>query len=648
MIAAPANGSLTTNPRPAISGTGAANATINLSIDSGGPVSVAADGGGNWSYTPPADLTNAAHTARATQTIGSITSANSNAPGFTVAAPPTVSGITPNQGPLAGANSVTIAGTNLAAATAVAFAANSATITGASETALTVTVPSGTGAVTVTVTTPGGTATGSYTYFAAPVAATKSGVAVTYQTATPIDLSTSITGAHSSITVASGPAHGGTSVAGDVVTYTPTNGTAGADSFTYTATGPGGTSAPATVSVTVSTPTIAVAPTTLSAMRAGVAYSTTISASGGTASYGYTLTGGALPAGIGLASDGTLSGTPTATGAFSFTVTATDSFNFTGSRVYSGSVAAPIIVVAPGSLPNPGVGAAYSETLTASGGTATYSYGLSSGALPPGISLASNGAISGVSTASGIFNFTVTATDSTTGGTYTGSQSYAVNVGAPTIAVTPASLTAAAVGTPYSETLAASGGTAPYSFTLSAGALPAGISLASDGTLSGTATAAGSFNFTVDVQDSSGGGGPFTGSASYSLTVGAAFVTLAPATLPAAATAAAYSQTLTASGGTGPYDFTLQSGALPAGVSLTGAGVISGTPSAGGSFNFVVRATDNSTGAGAPFHGDLGYTLSVSAPTVTLASASLANATVANAYAASLPVATGGHRAVRL
>ncbi|MGN6619848.1 MAG: beta strand repeat-containing protein, partial [Sphingomonas sp.] len=117
---------------------------------------------------------------------------------------------------------------------------------------------------TYTATGPGGTsaaATVSLTVGmpAAPVAAAKSGIAVGYGTATSIDLASSIAGVHTSITVASGPAHGTTSVAGDVVTYTPAAGYYGADNFTYTATGPGGTSSAATVSLTVSTPSAPVA-----------------------------------------------------------------------------------------------------------------------------------------------------------------------------------------------------------------------------------------------------------------------------------------------------------------------------------------------------------------------------------------------------
>jgi large repetitive protein len=117
--------------------------------------------------------------------------------------------------------------------------------------------------VTVTDQTPVGAQSASQvftlTITGAPNVADKT-VAVPYDTATPIDLSASITGAaHTSIAVASGPSHGTTSVSGDTVTYTPTAGYYGPDSFTYTATGPGGTSTAATVSLIVATPAAPVA-----------------------------------------------------------------------------------------------------------------------------------------------------------------------------------------------------------------------------------------------------------------------------------------------------------------------------------------------------------------------------------------------------
>ncbi|MFX8207333.1 Ig-like domain-containing protein, partial [Acinetobacter baumannii] len=66
--------------------------------------------------------------------------------------------------------------------------------------------------VTLTVATP-----------AAPSVAAKT-ASVAYDTATPIDLTASVSGVHSSLTVSSAPAHGTTSIAGDVITYTPTTG----------------------------------------------------------------------------------------------------------------------------------------------------------------------------------------------------------------------------------------------------------------------------------------------------------------------------------------------------------------------------------------------------------------------------------------
>ena len=135
---------------------------------------------------------------------------------------------------------------------------------GADSFTYTATGPGGTSApatVTLTVAAPG-----------APTAANRSGVAVAYNSSgTAIDLAASISGVHSSIAVATAPAHGTTSVVGDVVTYVPTAGYYGADSFTYTATGPGGTSTPATVGLIVATPAI---PTAANLSGVAVVYGT--------------------------------------------------------------------------------------------------------------------------------------------------------------------------------------------------------------------------------------------------------------------------------------------------------------------------------------------------------------------------------------
>jgi hypothetical protein len=182
--------------------------------------------------------------------------------------------------------------------------------------------------------------------------------------------------------------------------------------------------------------TITISPTTLPDGQAGTTYSQTLAASGGTAPYTFTETGN-LPAGLILSSDGALTGTPTTAGASSFTVTATDAESNTGSQAYTLTVdSAPAppappappkatIAISPASLPDGMVGAAYSQALTASGGTAPYMYGVSAGVLPPGLDLSSDGALTGTPTTAGASSFTVTATDAESN---TGSQAYTLTV----------------------------------------------------------------------------------------------------------------------------------------------------------------------------------------------------------------------------
>ena len=432
------------------------------------------------------------------------------------------------------------------------------------------------------------------------------------------------------LTLSSAGVLSGTPTAAGSYTFTIT----GTDSSTGT--GPYTGSQSYTVSIS-----LALSPTTLPGAAVGSAYSQTVVASGGTAPYTYTVTSGALPAGLSLTSAGVLSGTPTAGGSFTFTITGTDSAtptHNTGSQSYTLTVAAPTITLSPTTLPAPAVGSAYSQTVSASGGTAPYTFAKTSGTLPTGLTLSSAGVLSGTPTAGGSFTFTITGTDSSTGtGPYTASQSYTVTVAAPTITLSPTTLPGGTKGTAYSQTVSASGGTSPYTFARTSGTLPTGLTLSSAGVLSGTPTAAGSYTFTITGTDSSTGTGPYTGSQAYTVTISLA---LSPTTLPAAAVGSAYSATtITATGGTSPYTYNVTSGALPAGLSLTSAGVLSGTPTAGGSFTFTVTATDSTT----PTHntGSQSYTLTVAAPTILVSPTTLPGGTKGTAYSQPV-VASGG------
>jgi hypothetical protein len=113
---------------------------------------------------------------------------------------------------------------------------------------------------------------------------------------------------------------------------------------------------------------------------------------------------------------GAITGTPTAPGTFNFSITATDATGCTGSRLYTMTIASPgcpAITVSPSTLPPGNAQMQYSQTVSASGGTAPYTFTVSAGSLPNGLTLnPATGLISGIPQQSGLSNFTIQATDS--------------------------------------------------------------------------------------------------------------------------------------------------------------------------------------------------------------------------------------------
>jgi hypothetical protein len=360
----------------------------------------------------------------------------------------------------------------------------------------------------------------------------------------------------------------------------------------------------------------------------GQNYNGTIPISNGTGTFTLQSTSGlgSLTAAIN-GSNVVISGTAPAASTVNFSVTIQDSTGATATNNYTLTVnAAPTLgTLAP---PQASVGQSYSGTIAIGNGTGPFSLQSTSGL--GGLTAAINGSnvvISGTPSAAGTVNFSVTVQDAA-GATVTNNYALSVvNLALGTLA--PAQTT---TGQSYSGTVPIVNGTGPFTIqnTSGLGGLTAAIN-GSNVVISGTAPSAGTVNFSITVQDSTGA----TATNNYALTVNAA-PTLG-ALSPAQTTAGqSYSGTIAISNGTGP--FALQStsglGGLTAAIS-GGNVVISGTAPSAGTVNFSVTVQDS---AGATVTNN--YSLTVNA-TPTLGALSPATATAGQSYSGTIPISNG-------
>ena len=194
------------------------------------------------------------------------------------------------------------------------------------------------------------------------------------------------------------------------------------------------------------------------------------------------------------------------------------------------------------------------------------------------------------------------------------------------MSVTTATLPAGTVDAPYAIALGATGGTLPYTWSLASGDLPAGLGLdQSSGVISGTLTTAGVSSFTVEVTDADGASA--TRAVAITVNPPLSITTLA---LPNGTVGVPYSSPVDATGGTLPYSWSVVAGALPDGLTISAAGVISGTPTTAGVSGFSTRVDDDAAAA-----ATAALLIDVEPP-VTITTTSLPAATVGVAYLASL------------
>ena len=253
----------------------------------------------------------------------------------------------------------------------------------------------------------------------------------------------------------------------------------------------------------------------------------------------------------------------------------------------------PVTITMPSALPSAIAGQAYQLPFSALGKNSPFTW--SASGLPSYLRMSTAGVLSGAPSQTGTVNFTVTVTDSASN---TSSASFALVIATAPLTVTTTALPAGQVSSPYSYQLAATGGTPPYSWSVNQ--LPSGLTLSTAGLIGGTPTIATNAAPLFTVTDSSQN----AASTNLTLTIGASASSpvITTTSLANAAVGAAYSETLTATGGAPPYKWSLASGSLPPGLSLNSDGQVSGTPTAYGTYSFSAQVIDNNLlGASANF-----------------------------------------------
>lgn len=278
-------------------------------------------------------------------------------------------------------------------------------------------------------------------------------------------------------------------------------------------------------------------------------------------------------------------GVPTEAGVFSAWIALRDCDNRSAETLFTFEVWTRRWGIATQALKPAAVRSPYSATLEGSGVPSDVTWEVSSGALPAGLALSPAGAISGTPTATGASTFTVKATakEKNFGLTRIDSRQYTLNVLQPLGAII--SRSTAEVNVRFRATLLASGGQSPY--TWSATGAPAGLSVGSDGVISGLPSRAGSYTFRAHVVDVGGS----TKDTQVRLVVRPRLA-IVTKSLPTATAGHAYRARIAVRGGVEGKKWSIARGALPRGVKLGAAGTLAGVPAGSGTYTVTLRVRD--------------------------------------------------------
>jgi hypothetical protein len=307
----------------------------------------------------------------------------------------------------------------------------------------------------------------------------------------------------------------------------------------------------------------------------------------------------------------------------------TDDHGVSVTKPFSITINPSDLTIVTDSLSDGVVGIAYSQALAASGGTPPYTWSISAGSLPDGLLLdPSSGSITGMPTTPGTSDFTVMLTDDH-GVSVTKPLSITIDPG--DLTITTDSLPNGMVGIPYDQSVMVGGGVFPYSWSIISGSLPDGLSLIpTSGHIGGVPTALGTSGFTVMVNDGLGD----SATKALSITVVPA-LNITTASLPDGMEYAPYSQSLSASGGTPPYTWSISAGSPPLELDPV-SGVITGMAFYSGTWDFTVKVEDSQG-----FHVTRPLSVTFVPNDLTIVTDSLPDAMVDTVYSQTL-VASGG------